>query len=72
MSNVVDIEAVRCEYTRDVNSVLDEAKSKNLETVYIVGFTKDDRVVMMGSKAKSTLEVLGMLEATKDHVLRTW
>jgi hypothetical protein len=50
-----------------VGEVLDDAKSRGYEAVIVFGF-KDKMITVMPSGARNKLELLGALEAAKQHM----
>jgi hypothetical protein len=50
-----------------VSEVLDDAKSREYESVIVFGF-KDKMITVMPSGTTNKLELLGALEAAKQHM----
>jgi diphthamide biosynthesis methyltransferase len=68
MSSILEFKTER---DKSVEKVLEEALEEKFSTVYILG-VKDDKIFMTHSGCKNMLLELGMLEATKDNLLKNW
>lgn len=55
----------------DALNLLDEARSKNFETVVIVGY-KDGCVSVNSSRSLHFSNLLGAIEIAKHHLLKEW
>ena len=59
------------EHQQNATETLEDLKKMDFETLIVVGITKD-AVHLRTSSCESTLQLLGALEAVKDHILNTW
>jgi len=68
MDNII---AFKSSTQQSVDSVLESAKGRNLDTICIVGIGKDG-THLFKSEDVSAIQLLGMIEAMKMHVYEHW
>lgn len=61
----------RTEKQDDVNSLLQSAIDNNFDKIWVVGI-RDGNVHLSAAGSDSVIHDLGILEAVKDHLLRSW